>query len=121
MATLTKPTTPGFRSVKARFVKVKASAVSTFTLQTQTTLWSGERWEFEISLPSMTKEQADPWLTLLINMLKNDDVFVLDVSRYIPAAFGTSKTVRLQGNISEWDIDVIKRVGLTFVVEEVRS
>lgn len=123
MATLTKPSTPGWRSVAPRFRKVKARNVSPFTLQAQTYLYPGEQWSFDLSLPSMSTAQAGAWMTFLHQMAKSNDTFELVVTGYVPAGVTSPMTVRLAGNGNEcnWDINTAKRFGLSFTVEQVIS
>jgi len=121
MATLTKPTAPGWRSVTARFVKAKARSVSPFTFQEQTYLWAGERWAFDLELPSMSASRAADWLTFLHQLAKSNDTFSLSVTGYVPTGVTSPMTVRLAGagNECSWSIDTAKRFGLSFSVEQV--
>lgn len=120
MATLTKPASPGWRSVTPHFKKVKARNTSPFTLQSQTYLYAGEQWSFDLSLPSMSTAQAGAWLTFLHQLAKSNDTFELVVTGYVPTGVTSPMTVELAGNGSEcsWDIDVAKRFGLSFTVQQ---
>jgi len=119
MATLTKPSAPGWRSVKPKFTKAKARNTSPFTFQSQTYLHAGSKWTFDLELPSMSTAQALTWMTFLRNLCANDDTFALAVTNYVPADVSSPMTVRLVGNEINWDIDCAKRFGISFTVEQV--
>lgn len=95
--------------------------MSPFTFQVQEYLWSGERWSFDLSLPSMTTAQAGTWMTFLHQLAKSGDTFELAVTGYVPSGVTSPMTVHLAGNGNEcsWDIDMIKRFGISFSVEQV--
>lgn len=123
MATLTKPSSPGWRSVTPHFIKAKSRHVSPFTFQSQTILHDGERWSFDLELPSMSATQAATWLTFLHDLAKSNDTFPLVVTGYVPTGVSSPMTVRLagQGNECSWTVDTAKRYGLSFSVEQVIS
>lgn len=119
MALISKPSSPGWRSVRVTYEKAKKRNVSQFTFQAQTYIEQGERWLFEFTLPNMNTTQAGAWWTFLHSLAKNDDTFSCNVSAYVPSGAPGTMTLRLagQGNQASWDLDEIKRGGITFIAE----
>lgn len=118
MATIVKPSSPGWQRVVPRYRKVKSRHVSPFSLQAQTQIWDGAAWQFDLYLPPMTATEAADWLTFVYNLARNNDNFSLVVTGYVPAAVSSPMLVRLIGSQVSWDISEIKRYGLSFSVEE---
>jgi len=124
MATITKPTAPGWQSVKAHYQRAKARNVSPFTFQAQTYIHQGERWVFELTLPPLrTTATALSWMAFLRDLAKGDNTFSLAVANYVPSDVTSPMTVRLAdaGNAVSWDIDTAKFFGFSFTVEQVIS
>lgn len=124
MATITKPASPGWRSIRARYVKAKARNVSPFTFQSQTYVHSGERWEFDLIIPPVkTTATALAWMAFLRDLAKADNTFSLVVTNYVPSDVASPMTVRLAGAGNEvaWDVDTAKLYGFAFTVEQVIS
>lgn len=118
MATLTKPSSPGWQRVVPHYRKVKSRHTSPFSLQAQTQLFSGDSWSFDLYLPPMTATEAADWLTFVYTLAKNNDNFNLVVTGYVPTAISSPMAVRLIGSNVSWDISEIKRYGLSFSVEQ---
>lgn len=60
------PTNPGFRELDFELVTIAGMTRSEFTGQQQVTLWPGQWWAIEFSLPAMeTRAKADPWKSFL--------------------------------------------------------
>lgn len=124
MATLTKPSAPGWQSVKAHYQRAKARNVSPFTFQAQTYIHPGERWVFELTLPPLrTTATALSWMAFLRDLAKNNDTFELVVTNYVPTGVSSPMTVRLAdaGNAVSWGINTAKFYGFSFTVEQVIS
>lgn len=124
MANLTKPTSLHWKTVRPRYVKVKARSTSPFTFQSQTYIHPGERWEFDlVCAPLKTTTDALACMAFLRDLAKGDDTFSLDVTGYVPSDVTSPMTVRLAGNGNEasWDIDTAKIYGFSLTVEQVIS
>ena len=118
MATITKPSSPGWKAVNARYRKVKRTFPNPYTLQKKTQMWSGESWSFDLTLPPMTETQAASWLTFLHELVRDNDNFSLVCSSYVPAGVSSPRLVRFVGNVTQWSIDDAMMFGMTFVVED---
>ena len=73
----TLPAHTGIKSVTLRAVNVTAVSESVFTLRQQVFKHTGERWEAEITLPPMTRANAEPWLGWLLSMRGREGTFLL--------------------------------------------
>ena len=118
MATISKPSSPGWRSVIPHYHKVKSRFVSPFSLESQTQVFAGEQWSFDLELPPMKIADAADWLTFLHELARDDDNFSLVITNYVPSAVSSPMLVRLIGGDVQWDINEIKFYGLSFAVEE---
>ncbi len=122
MATLTKPSTPGWKSVRVAYRKAKGSSQSPFTFHRQVYLHPGEIFSFALELPPIKDQTvAAAWITFLRNLAKNDDTFKLVTTGYVPSGVPSPMTVRLaeSGNEASWDVGTAKVFGISFTVEQV--
>lgn len=120
MATLTKPSAPGWQRVVAHYHKVKSRHESPFSLLAQTQIFSGEKWQFDLTLPPLTEAQAGAWLTFVYGLAKADDNFSFVCTDYVPSAVSSPMSVRLIGGDCSWDINEMMFYGMAFSVEEVQ-
>lgn len=118
MATITKPAAPGWKGVSARYRKVKSRFPNPFTLQTQTQIWSGEQWVFDLTLPPMSQATAAAWMAFLHELARDNDNFSLVCANYVPAGVTSPRLVRLVGNEAAWDINDAMMFGISFTVED---
>lgn len=122
MATLTKPPSPGWRSVTPLYRRAKAVVESPFTYQKQVHLHPGEQWKFSLELPPIKDATvAQSWIAFLHSLAKNDDTFSLAVAGYVPSSISSPMTVRLadSGNEATWTVGNARVFGLSFTVEQV--
>ena len=84
---LAHPTSPGFQEVKFRGRTTVGRSDSEFTRLQRITEWEGERWEAEISLPPMTRQNAAAWCAWLLALRGGLGTFTLGPS-------GSAKTPR---------------------------
>lgn len=117
MATLTKPSSPGWRSVTATFVQSKARLESPFSYRSQTQIHAGSKWQFELELPPMTASAADAWKVFLHELERDDDDFALVVTGYVPTGISSPMTVRLISK-PQWSHTGKNFVSVSFVVEQ---
>lgn len=118
MATIVKPSTPGWARVIPHYSKVSARYKSPFSLQGQTQLFSGEQWTFDLFLPPLTEAQSADWLDFLHELARDNDSFSLAITNYVPSAVSSPMLVRLIDTTVSWNIDVMKFYGINFSVEE---
>lgn len=65
---LSIPSTPGIASVRFTPMSVVAVSQSPFTLQDQVQGFAGQRWQVEMSLPTMQRANAEQWITFLLSL-----------------------------------------------------
>lgn len=65
---LALPATPKAKRVTLRMMDVVAMSRSPFTGQSQVYAHAGQWWEADVSLPSMIRASAEPWLAFLASL-----------------------------------------------------
>ena len=117
MATITKPSTPGYKVVTAVYRKVKARHVSPFSLVSQTYIWSGEIWIFTIEMPPMKEATAAAWKVFLHELARDEDTWSQDMSDYLPSGVTGTRTLRLVGDPA-WIVGDGNLHAVTFTAED---
>ena len=93
----TLPTHTGIKSITLRAVNVTSVSESVFTLRQQIFKHTGERWEAEITLPPMTRDNAEPWLAWLLSMRGREGTFRLGDPRAATPRGSVGGTPRVNG------------------------
>ena len=75
---LSLPTHTGIRSIELRAVNAVAYSRSPFTFAGQAHAYAGQMWQAEISLPAMTRADADQWIAWLIALRGQYGTFLLN-------------------------------------------
>lgn len=83
MATITKPSIPGWQKVEPSYRKVMARHVSPYTLLTQAQTWSGEDYHFVFTFPPMKQTNGLLALKFLRDLQNGDNKWLEDVTRYV--------------------------------------
>lgn len=83
MATITKPSIPGWQKVEPSYRKVMARHVSPYTLLTQAQTWSGEDYRFVFTFPPMKQTNGLLALKFLRDLMNGDNKWIEDVTRYV--------------------------------------
>ena len=83
MATITKPSIPGWQKVEPSYQKVMARHVSPSTLLTQAQTWSGEDYHFVFTFPPMKQTNGLLALKFLRDLQNGDNKWLEDVTRYV--------------------------------------
>ena len=65
---LTLPTVAGIASINLRAVNAVAVSSSPFTYKQQVIAHQGQRWEAEVTLPPMTRADAETWIAFLVSL-----------------------------------------------------
>lgn len=65
---LTLPTHKGIAQITFRAINTVGTSVSPFTYAQQTVAHSGQRWEADIKLPSMARDDAEQWIAWLVSL-----------------------------------------------------
>lgn len=103
---ITLPTNIGMSSIELRAVNTTAVSVSPFTYKQQTYSYDGEKWEADITLPPMNRDDAESWVSFLMSLRGKSGSFLL----YDPSAKnirGTATSVVVTGNTGESSVDVV--------------
>lgn len=102
---LTLPSNIGIAQIELRAVNAVAVSSSPFTYGQQVQVYDGQRWEADVSLPPMHREDAEAWVSFLLSLKGRQGTFLL----YDPAAQnirGTATTLSVAGNAGEDSIDL---------------
>jgi len=103
---LTLPTNIGMSSIELRAVNTTAVSVSPFTYKQQTYSYDGERWEADITLPPMNRDDAESWVSFLMSLRGKAGSFLL----YDPSAKnirGTATSVVVSGTTGQSSVSVV--------------
>ena len=74
---LTLPTVTGIRSINLRARSVTGVSQSPFTLKQQVISHAGQQWEAEITLPPMTRDEGEEWVSFLVKLKGMTGTFLL--------------------------------------------
>ena len=94
MAHITVPTSIGYASIELRAVQSVAISESPFTFKQQVIRHSGDRWEASVTIPSVLRDKAEPWVAFLLRCKGPTNTFNL----------GDPNCTSQQGNISGMNI-----------------
>lgn len=103
---LTLPTNIGMASIEIRAVNTTAVSMSPFTYKQQTFSYDGEKWEADITLPPMNRDDAEAWVSFLMSLRGKVGSFLL----YDPSAKnirGTATSVVVSGTIGQSSVSVV--------------
>ncbi len=97
---LALPTHTGIMNVELTAVNAVAYSMSPFTFAGQAHAYSGQKWQADISLPAMKREDAEKWIAFLVSLRGQFGTFLLnDPSGTSPR--GTATTVRITGSTGD--------------------
>tara|TARA_R100000329_G_scaffold50992_1_gene47083 strand:- start:8918 stop:9550 length:633 start_codon:yes stop_codon:yes gene_type:complete len=74
---LTLPTVSGIATVTFRATNVTAISMSPFTFKQQVVSHAGQRWEAEVSMPPMSRADAEEWISFLVSLRGQLGTFTL--------------------------------------------
>jgi hypothetical protein len=74
---LDTPTTIGFESIELRAVNATITSQSPFSYKQQVISHTGQRWEASISIPSVLRDLAEPWVAFLTALKGQTGTFLL--------------------------------------------
>lgn len=102
---LTLPTNIGIANIELRSINAVAVSASPFTYKQQVQVYDGQRWEADVSLPPMNRDDAEAWVSFLLSLKGRAGSFLL----YDPAAKnirGTATSVTITGNTGDDSVDI---------------
>jgi hypothetical protein len=92
-------------SIELRAVNAVAVSSSPFTYKQQVQVYDGQRWEADVTLPPMNRDDAEAWVSFLLSLRGRAGSFLL----YDPAAQnirGTATSVTISGLTGQDEVDV---------------
>ena len=102
---LDTPTTIGFESIELRAVNATITSQSPFSYKQQVISHTGQRWEASISIPSVLRDLAEPWVAFLTALKGQTGTFLLgDPLSATPR--GTVSSCTLTGNAGDESVTV---------------
>jgi len=104
---LDTPTTVGFESIQLRAFNAVATSQSPFTYKQQVIAHTGQKWEASISIPSVLRDLAEPWVAFLTALKGQRGTFLLGDPLGATPRGTVSGTVTLTGNAGDESVDVV--------------
>jgi hypothetical protein len=102
---LDTPTTIGFESIELRAVNATITSQSPFSYKQQVISHTGQRWEASVSIPSVLRDLAEPWVAFLTALKGQTGTFLLgDPLGATPR--GTVSSCTLTGNAGDESVAV---------------
>ena len=102
---LDTPTTIGFESIELRAVNATITSQSPFSYKQQVISHTGQRWEASVSIPSVLRDLAEPWVAFLTALKGQTGTFLLgDPLSATPR--GTVSSCTLTGNAGDESVAV---------------
>ena len=74
---LSLPSVAGIKNVNFRSVNTVGISESAFTYAQQVTKYSGQKWEAEVTLPTMNRANAEYWISFLIKLKGKYGTFLM--------------------------------------------
>jgi hypothetical protein len=93
---LDTPTTIGIESIEIRAVNAVAVSQSPFTYQQQVIAHRGQKWEANVTIPSVHRDLAAPWKAMLMALKGQTGTFLLGDPDYVTPQ-GTVSSCTLSG------------------------
>ena len=91
---LSTPTSIGIAQIELRAVNAVAVSSSPFTYKQQVISHGGQKWEASVSIPSVRRDLAAPWKSMLIGLKGSTGTFLLGDPDYTsPQGTATSGTI----------------------------
>ena len=102
---LSLPTNVGMASIELRAKNTVAVSMSPFTYKQQTHSYDGQMWEADVTLPPMSRDDAESWVSLLMSLKGRAGTFLL----YDPSARsvrGTADAINVTGSAGDDSLTV---------------
>jgi len=88
------PTDIGIADIQLSATNAVAVSRSPFTFSTQVHAYSGEMWSASVTIPTVRKDLAEPWVAFLLSLRGQYGTFLLgDPNRTSPQGTATSATI----------------------------
>ena len=102
---LAQPTTIGIEQIELRAVNAVAISSSPFTYKQQIVSHGGQRWEAAVTIPSVRRDLAAAWKSMLVALKGQTGTFYLGDPDYATPR-GTVSACTLTGNAGDETVDV---------------
>ena len=99
------PTDIGIADIQLSATNAVAVSKSPFTFATQVHAYSGEMWSASVTIPTVRKELAEPWVAFLLSLRGQYGTFLLgDPNRTTPQ--GTASSASITGSTGDRSVSV---------------
>jgi hypothetical protein len=99
------PTDIGIADIQLSATNAVAVSKSPFTFATQVHAYSGEMWSASVTIPTVRKELAEPWVAFLLSLRGQYGTFLLgDPNRATPQ--GTASSASITGSTGDRSVSV---------------
>ena len=121
MATITLPSSPGFRSMRPIYNRATRVGMSPYNFTQQVYSSGGKLKVVEFGLPPLTADEFDDWRLFIDQLDGHINTFNVDLSDAYPGESGlTSVAMRLVDSQQEWDVNEALHYGMTFTAMEAK-
>ena len=102
---LNTPTTIGIESITLRAINAVTTSQSPFTYKQQVVDFGGQRWEASVSIPSVHRDKAAEWATMLVALRGPVGTFLLGDPDYVTPR-GTATSAAITGSAGDSTVTV---------------
>lgn len=102
---LATPTTVGIESIELRAANVVAVSQSPFTYKQQIISHGGQRWEASVNIPSIRRDKAAEWKSMLVALKGSSGTFLLGDPDYVTPQ-GTVSACTISGILGSESVSV---------------
>ena len=124
MATITIPTTPNFKSLRAIEKNSSALSMSPYTFTQQVYVWAGQLKVVEFTLPLLDSTDGAAWVQFLRDLRGYENTFNLSTTvlsqAYPDETFAAPVAFRLADPEQSWNVRVPLDYELTFTAMEAK-
>ena len=122
MATITKPSSPSYKSLKAIYRRNTAIAISPYNFTQQVYSWGGKLKVVEFQLPPMKETEAIEWLNFFNDLNGYENTWQDDLTVAYPNESGSVANIdmRLVEPDQSWEVETAKIYGISFVGMEAK-
>ena len=103
---LATPTSIGIASIELRAVNAVAVSQSPFTYKQQVISHGGQKWEASVSIPSVHRDKAAQWKSMLVGLKGQVGTFLLGDPDYVTPQ-GTVSSCTLSGSAGDETVTVV--------------
>ena len=103
---LATPTSIGIESIELRAVNAVAVSQSPFTYKQQVISHGGQKWEASVNIPSVHRDKAAQWKSMLVGLKGQVGTFLLGDPDYVTPQ-GTVSSCTLSGSAGDETVTVV--------------